>query len=154
VAFPPSARRDDTRVRPEAGSSAPTCGLGLGHGWRGTGLQEQLLIDLAGFALRCDGEQLAGIVGWSPDCGPNRRSASSALRRFMKVNGLDKRRRVTSRQTDGADRAEERFANREIRGYEAEYVGSLWHWDCHHGSKKVLTGRGEWVTPILFGVAR
>jgi hypothetical protein len=28
----------------------------------------------------------------------------------------------------------------------------LWHWDCHHGSKKVLTGRGEWVTPLLFGV--
>ena len=74
------------------------------------------------------------------------------LRRFMKANGLDKRRRVTSRQTDGADRAEDKLADREIRGYEAEYVGSLWHWDCHHGSKKVLTGRGEWVTPILFGV--
>jgi hypothetical protein len=28
----------------------------------GTGLQEQLLIDLAGLALRCDGEQLAGDV--------------------------------------------------------------------------------------------
>src|SRR5271154_3932629 len=70
------------------------------------------------------------------------------LRRFMRVNGLDKRRRVTSRQTDGADRAEDKLADREIRGYEAEYVGSLWHWDCHHGSKKVLTGRGEWVTPI------
>ena len=28
------------------------------------------------------------------------------LRRFMKANGLDKRRRVTSRQTDGAERAE------------------------------------------------
>jgi len=28
----------------------------------------------------------------------------------------------------------------------------LWHWDCHHGSKKVLTPRGEWQTPILFGV--
>jgi putative transposase len=67
------------------------------------------------------------------------------------VNALDKRRRVTSRQTDGADRAEDKLAD-EIRGYEAEYVGSLWHWDCHHGSKKVLTGRGEWVTPILFGV--
>lgn len=64
------------------------------------------------------------------------------LRRFMRVNGLDKRRRVTSRQTDGADRAEDKLADREIRGYEAEYVGSLWHWDCHHGSKKVLTGRG------------
>jgi hypothetical protein len=58
----PSARRDDKRVRLEAGSSAPTCGLGLGHGWRGIGLQEQLLIDLAGLALRGDGEQLAGDV--------------------------------------------------------------------------------------------
>ena len=41
------------------------------------------------------------------------------LRRFMKANGLDKRRRVTSRQTDGADRAEERLADREIRGSDA-----------------------------------
>ena len=38
------------------------------------------------------------------------------LRRFMKANGLDKRRRVTSRQTDGADRAEDKLADREIRG--------------------------------------
>jgi hypothetical protein len=32
----------------------------------------------------------------------------------MKANGLDKRRRVTSRQTDGADRAEDKLADREI----------------------------------------
>src|ERR1700682_965291 len=70
----------------------------------------------------------------------------------MKANGLDKRRRVTSRQTAGAERAEARLFDREIRSYEAEYVGSLWHWDCHHGSRKVLDRRGEWVTPILFGV--
>ena len=38
------------------------------------------------------------------------------LRRFMKANGLDKRRRVTSRQTAGADRAEARLFDREIRG--------------------------------------
>jgi CheY-like chemotaxis protein len=31
------------------------------------------------------------------------------MRRFMKANGLDKRRRVTSRQTAGADRAEARL---------------------------------------------
>ena len=74
------------------------------------------------------------------------------LRRFMKANGLDKRRRLTSRTTDGADRAEARIVDREIRSYEAEYVNGLWHWDCHHGSRKVLTQRGEWATPILFGV--
>ena len=31
-------------------------------------------------------------------------------------------------------------------------VGSLSAFACHHGSRKVLTARGEWVTPILFGV--
>jgi type II secretory pathway predicted ATPase ExeA/transposase InsO family protein len=74
------------------------------------------------------------------------------LRRFMKANGLDKRRRVTSRQTAGADRAEAPLFEREVRSYEAAYVNCLWHWDCHHGSRKVLTARGEWRTPILFGV--
>ena len=74
------------------------------------------------------------------------------LRRFMKANGLNRRRRVTSRRTEGAERAEAKLAEREIRSYEAEYVGGLWHWDCHVGSRKVLTARGEWVTPILFGV--
>ncbi len=31
-------------------------------------------------------------------------------------------------------------------------MNGLWHWDCHHGSRKVLTARGERRTPILFGV--
>jgi transposase InsO family protein len=74
------------------------------------------------------------------------------LRRFMRANGLDKRRRLTPRTTEGAERAEARIVEREVRRYEAEYVNGLWHWDCHHGSRKVLTARGEWVTPILFGV--
>ncbi len=76
----------------------------------------------------------------------------ATLRRFLKANGLAKRRRITSRRTEGAERAEARLFDREVRSYEAEYVNGLWHWDCHHGSKKVLTPRGEWQTPILFGV--
>src|SRR5262249_59412350 len=58
----------------------------------------------------------------------------------------------TSRRTAGAVRAEARLFDREVRSYEAEYVGGLWHWDCHVGSKKVLTPRGEWQPPVLFGV--
>src|SRR5712672_849271 len=76
----------------------------------------------------------------------------STLRRFLAAHGLDKRRRLTSRRTDGAERAEARLLDREVRSFEAAYVNGLWHWDCHHGSKKVLTSRGEWRTPILFGV--
>ena len=59
---------------------------------------------------------------------------------------------MTTRQTDGALAAATRLEEREVRSYEAEYINGLWHWDCHIGSQKVLTPRGEWQTPILFGV--
>jgi len=69
----------------------------------------------------------------------------STLRRFLKAHGLEKRRRVTSRRTAGAERAEARLFDREVRSYEAEYVGGVLHWDCHVGSKKfsrrVASGR-------------
>lgn len=76
----------------------------------------------------------------------------STLRRFLKANGLGKRRRLASRDTEGTRRAEARRDQREIRSYEAEYVGGLFHWDCHVGSRKIITPRGEWRTPVLFGM--
>jgi len=76
----------------------------------------------------------------------------ATVRRFLAAHGLTRRRPMTTRQSEGALAAEARLEAREVRGYEAEYVNGLWHWDCHHGSRKVLTPRGEWRTPILFGV--
>jgi transposase InsO family protein len=95
-------------------------------------------------------DNLVALAETRPDLRPL--PSYPTLRRFMKANGLDKRRRLTPRRSDGAERAEARIVDREIRSYEAEYVNGLWHWDCHHGSRKMLTQRGEWVTPILFGV--
>ena len=95
-------------------------------------------------------DNLVALAETKPELKPV--PSYATLRRFMSANGLAKRRRLTPRRTDGAERAEARIAEREVRGYEAEYVNGLWHWDCHHGSRKVLTARGEWVTPILFGV--
>jgi transposase InsO family protein len=95
-------------------------------------------------------DNLAALAETEPGLKPV--PSYPTLRRFMKANGLDKRRRLTPRRTDGAERAEVRITDREVRSYEAEYVGGLWHWDCHHGSRKVLTARGEWATPILLGV--
>ena len=75
------------------------------------------------------------------------------VRRFLQARGLQRGRRPGgARRTAGAQRAEARLAAREVRSYEAEYVGGLWHWDYHHGSRKVVTTRGEWATPLLFGV--
>jgi transposase InsO family protein len=76
----------------------------------------------------------------------------SSIRRLFKAQGWRKRRRLSSRDTAGAERAEARLAAREVRSYEAPYVGSLWHWDGHGGSRPVLSARGQWVTPVLIGV--
>jgi putative transposase len=74
------------------------------------------------------------------------------VRRFLKSLGLEKHPRKASKQTEGTRRAEARLSQREVRGYEAQYVNGLWHWDAHGGSRKVLTPRGELQQPILFGV--
>ena len=76
----------------------------------------------------------------------------ATVRRFMAAHGLTKRRLMTTRQTEGALAAAARLEAREVRSYESEYSGGLWHWDAHVGSRKVLTPRGEWRTPVLFGV--
>ncbi|MGB6451974.1 MAG: IS481 family transposase [Steroidobacteraceae bacterium] len=76
----------------------------------------------------------------------------SSIRRLFHAQGWRKRRRLTTRDTAGAKRAEARLASLEVRSYEAEYVGGLVHWDAHIGSQPVLTVRGQWLKPVLFGV--
>lgn len=73
----------------------------------------------------------------------------ATVRRYMKANGLfrSRRRRV---DTEAGRRAEQRLIERETRSFEASHVGSLWHFDFHSCSRKVLTRSGELVTPKLF----
>jgi len=69
----------------------------------------------------------------------------------MKSHGLFKRPRRGPTHSPGAQQAELRFENREIRSYESEYVNGLWHLDFHHGSLRVLLPNGQWFYPILLG---
>ena len=102
------------------------------------------------WSVRLHHDNLVALADSNPELEPV--PSYATLRRFLKANGFNKRPRISSRRTEGAERAEARFLDREVRSYEAEYVGGLLHWDAHHGSRKVLTPRGEWATPILFGV--
>jgi len=73
----------------------------------------------------------------------------ATVRRYMQSQGLLRQRRRTARDRPGADRIDATRQPREVRSYEVEYVGGLWHADFHHGSLKVLTAAGTWVTPVL-----
>ena len=102
------------------------------------------------WSIRLHHDNATAAAEKQPDLQPL--PSYATVRRFMRSNGLDKRRRVTARETPGALAAEARLAEREVRSFEAEYVGSLVHWDFHHGSRKVLTPKGEWRTPLLLGI--
>jgi putative transposase len=93
---------------------------------------------------------LKALVEKRAEVGPV--PAYSTIRRFFEAQGLRKRRRLSARLTDGAERAEQRLLEREVRSYEAEHVNAVWHWDGHEGSLKVLTPRATYETPILIGV--
>ena len=94
-------------------------------------------------------DNLAVLVEEDETLGPL--PSYGTVRRYMKAQGLHRRRRPTT-QSAGAERAAQRLDNHEVRSYEAEYTHALWHLDFHHGSLKVLTGSGEWIAPLLLGV--
>jgi transposase InsO family protein len=95
-------------------------------------------------------DNLVALARTRPELAPV--PSYSTVRRFLRQNDLVKRSRVSSRDTEGVRRAEARLEAREVRGFEVQHVGALWHWDFHHGSRKVLTARGEWRTPLLLGI--
>lgn len=76
----------------------------------------------------------------------------SSVRRYMKSSGLIRKKHRRTRDTAGFRHAQDRERNFEIRSYEAEYVGGLWHLDFHHGSRRVLLANGTWQKPILLCV--
>jgi hypothetical protein len=94
-------------------------------------------------------DNLAARVKADPALGPLRSYVT--VRRYMQAHGLVRKPRSAPHSRPGEARAEKRREQREIRSYEAEYVGSLWHLDFHHGSLKVLTSRGRWQRPIALG---
>jgi putative transposase len=76
----------------------------------------------------------------------------TTVRRYMKAQGLLNQRGARARLTPGAEAAEHRMHNLEVRSFEIAYVHGLWHLDFHYGSRKVLTCEGRWATPLLLGV--
>jgi putative transposase len=95
-------------------------------------------------------DNLAALVKADPTLGPLR--SYPTVRRYMRAHGWVPRPRLGPEHRPGEQRAEIRRQAREIRSYEAEYVGALWHLDFHHGSLKVLTPNGAWLRPIALGI--
>jgi transposase InsO family protein len=94
-------------------------------------------------------ENLETLQRRRPDLGPV--PSRATLQRHFRAHGWRRLAPPCSPRSPGALRAERRRAEREIRRFEVEHVGALWHLDFHHASRAVLTKDG-WVRPILLGI--
>lgn len=73
----------------------------------------------------------------------------TTIRRYMRKNGLLRKKRLGPRGSPGAAQAEARLAAAEVRSYELEHVHALWHIDGHDCRRSVLLRNGQWVKPVL-----
>jgi len=74
----------------------------------------------------------------------------TTVRRLMKARGWLRQRPLPGERAGERSRAPRQA--REVRSYEVDHVGALWHLDFHHGSRKVLTRSGSWAKPLALAV--
>lgn len=132
-----------SRTRKDAGEH-PSLGLLLRQRLRAQYRQH------TSWSYRLHYDNLQAVVEAEPELG--RLPSYAVVRRWMKSEGMFRQPRRRSRHTEGAKRAEQRLEKLEVRSYEAEYVGGLWHADFHSGSLSVLTRQGKWAVPRLVGL--
>lgn len=98
--------------------------------------------------LHCD--NLRAWLVANPHCGMA--PSYPTVLRYMRSRGWDKKYRQRSPFAPGRIAALARLESHEVRSYEVEFVGGLWHLDFHHASRQICTERGEMVTPIVLCV--
>ncbi len=78
--------------------------------------------------------------------------SNATVRRWMQRCGLLKTRRIRGQAKAGTLAARRHVATTEVRSFENEYVGGLWHLDYHHCRRQVLLTSGRWQTPVCMAV--
>ena len=95
-------------------------------------------------------DNLAALVGMQPELGEP--VCYSTVLRTMKERGWYRKPSLPRNAAPGQIRAYNRREKREIRSYEAEYVGQLSHLDFHEGRRRVSMPDGSYHTPYLLGI--
>lgn len=91
-------------------------------------------------------DNLKAWLETNPHCGMV--PSYQTVLRYMRHKGWDKKPRQRSPFAPGKIAALARLESYEVRSYEVEYVGGLWHLDFHHASRQICTEYGELVTPL------
>src|SRR5262249_14095667 len=74
------------------------------------------------------------------------------VRRFLKARGLRKTKKPRNAERETAQEQRAAAVKVEVRSFEVEYVGALWHLDYHKAPLKVLGPDLRWYTPVAMGI--
>lgn len=72
--------------------------------------------------------------------------------RHMHHQGMVRIASLKTNNTEGQRKALSKHENIEVRTFESQYVGSLFHLDFHHCSRQVLLSDGKYVTPLALAI--
>lgn len=104
-----------------------------------------------GWSVQLHFDNLVALAKEDPELG--RVPSYGSVKRYLRGSGLLRTRRPPGgKRTAGQVQAAERLDRREVRSYEVEHVGGLWHLDFHNGSLKIVLPTGEWANPVLLGI--
>ncbi|MCX6129488.1 MAG: DDE-type integrase/transposase/recombinase [Proteobacteria bacterium] len=75
----------------------------------------------------------------------------STVKRYLQARGMDRRKRVRE-DRPGHYEAHKRIEGREIRSFEYQHVGALWHLDFHKGKIRVVDRDGQIKAPMALAI--
>jgi transposase InsO family protein len=103
------------------------------------------------WSVRLHHDNLSTLRKADPTLGPL--PSYPTLVRYMRAKGLRRHARRGNVPRPGLERARRQLEGREVRSFEVEHVGGLWHLDFHTSRHvAVLDVGGSWVKPHLLAV--
>lgn len=94
-------------------------------------------------------DNLKVVAAQKPELGDM--PSYKTILRCMRDNGW-RRSHEPAQPTRGQIRAAAHLKNREVRGYEVDYLHGLWHLDFHHAKLRILDASGAWYQPMVLAI--
>jgi transposase InsO family protein len=96
-------------------------------------------------------DNLAALLLSNPNLGAL--PSYPSLVRFMRAKGLLRLRRTRNEKRQGLAASRDRLERREMRSFEVDHVGGLWHLDFHTSRHvSVLGPGGLYIKPVLLAI--
>lgn len=103
------------------------------------------------WSIKLHYDNLAALVEATPPLG--RLASYSAIRCYMRNHGFERTRPKRWHDRSGEDRTSAGPIRREVRSFEHDHAGALWHLDFHIATRiTVVLPSGERVKPVLLAI--